>query len=374
MGPGARQCAAAPSVLSTVAVMIIRALDACGVDGRALAARAGIDMAALRDPNSRQPFVAMTRLWKLAAKATGDPCFGLWASRFVNETTYHALGFAVVASRTLHEAFERYVRYNRLVSGGVARYQVRRIGEREQLLYVPLKGQPRPADEAIDAALSQAVRTARMLSGEKVNPLAVRLERSEPCPSEAFRKVFRAPVQFGQSENALEFSAADMNEPLATGNAELARHNDEAAARYLARIDSGHVSNRLRSWLVGRLPCGEPTEGAAARALGMSLRNLQRRLHEEGTTYRETLNGTRRQLAHGYLEERRGSVTEIAFLVGFSDSNSFSRAFRRWTGQSPRAYLQRVVLAARAARAEGMTPSIFWLADSTSSSATKSSG
>jgi AraC-like DNA-binding protein len=75
----------------------------------------------------------------------------------------------------------------------------------------------------------------------------------------------------------------------------------------------------------------------------MSLRSLQRRLQEEGTTYRETLNGTRQEIARTYLEERRASVTEIAFRLGFSDSNSFSRAFRRWTGQSPRAYCQRLV-------------------------------
>ena len=70
----------------------------------------------------------------------------------------------------------------------------------------------------------------------------------------------------------------------------------------------------------------------------MSLRNLQRRLHEERTTYREALNDTRQQMACAYLEEGRTSVTEIAFLLGFADTSSFSRAFTRWTGQSPRAY------------------------------------
>jgi AraC-like DNA-binding protein len=110
--------------------------------------------------------------------------------------------------------------------------------------------------------------------------------------------------------------------------------------RYLARIEHERVSNRLRSWLADQLADGEPAEEAAAQALGMSLRSLQRRLQEEGTTYREILNGTRQEMARAYLEERRTSVTEIAFRLGFSDSNSFSRAFRRWTGQSPRAYCQ----------------------------------
>lgn len=186
-----------------------------------------------------------------------------------------------------------------------------------------------------------------MLSGGKVNPVAVRLERPEPSPSEPFRKVFRVPVQFGQRENVLEFAATDLDERLVTGNAELARHNDEVAARYVARIEHDHVSNRLWTWLIDNLAGGEPTAEAAARALGMSLRNLQRRLREEGTTYREALKGTREEMARAHLEERRTTVTEIAFLLGFSDPNSFSRAFRRWTGQSPRAYSPRLAAKAR---------------------------
>jgi AraC-like DNA-binding protein len=328
---------AAPTVLGSLALMLVQALEARGLEGRALAARAGIDPAMLDDPNYRYPIAATTRLWRLAVEATGDPCFGLWASRFVSQTTFHAFGFALIASRTLREAFERFVRYGRLVSD-VAEIQLRRVGEREQVRFVPFKGQPRPADEAIDATLCLIVRLARMLSGGKVSPVAVRLERPEPSTSEPFRKVFRVPVQFGQRENVLEFAASDLDKGLPTGNAELARHNDELVARYLARIDYAHVCNRLRGWLIEQLAGGEPTEEAAARALGMSLRNMQRRVQEEGTTYREVLSRTREEMARAYLEEGRTSVTEIALLVGFGDTSSFSRAFRRQTGLSPRAY------------------------------------
>jgi AraC-like DNA-binding protein len=72
----------------------------------------------------------------------------------------------------------------------------------------------------------------------------------------------------------------------------------------------------------------------------MSLRNLQRRLEEEGTSYRKALNETRRDIARSYLDEGHTSVTEIAFLLGFADTSGFSRAFRRLTGLSPRAYIQ----------------------------------
>ncbi len=330
---------AAPSVLGTWTLTVVRALDARGVDGRAVGARAGIDVATLDEPDRRHPIATTTRLWRLAVETTHDPCFGLWASRFVTPTTFHALSFAVFASRTLREAFHRFGRYGDLVSEA-ARFELLDAGERVDFRLVVPDGPGRPADEAIDAIVSLVARTARMLSEGKVMPVAVRLKRPQPSPCEAFAKVFRAPVRFAERENVLEFAAGDLDERLPAGNVELARQNDEVVARHLARIESARVCSRLRSWFIDRLPAGEPGEEAAARSLGMSLRNLQRRLEEEGTTYRDALNETRREIARARLEEGRTSVTEIAFLLGFADTSSFSRAFRRWTGVSPRAYLR----------------------------------
>jgi AraC-like DNA-binding protein len=181
-----------------------------------------------------------------------------------------------------------------------------------------------------------------VLSERKVTPVAVRLKRPAPSPCEPFAEVFRAPVRFKERDNVLEFAARDLDERLPAGNAELARQNDEVVARQLARIESASACRRLRRWFIDQLPAGEPIEEAAARSLGMSLRNLQRRLEEEGTTYRKALNETRREIARSCLEEGHTSVTEIAFLLGFADTSSFSRAFRRWTGVSPRAYTRRL--------------------------------
>src|SRR5690606_4145779 len=136
-------------------------------------------------------------------------------------------------------------------------------------------------------------------------------------------------------ETSIEYRSSDLDARLGGGNVELARHNDEVVARYLARIEREPGTSRLRSWLIDKLSAGEPSQQAAAKAMGMSLRNLQRRLAEDGTTYREVLSETRRELACSYLEEGRLSVTEIAFLLGFSDTSAFSRAFRRWTGEAP---------------------------------------
>ena len=93
----------------------------------------------------------------------------------------------------------------------------------------------------------------------------------------------------------------------------------------------------MQSRLIQRLPAGELDQNAVARSLNISLRSMQRKLKEEGTSFRRLVDETRRQLAEQYLKDSTLVVSEIAYLLGFAEVSSFSRAFRRWTGHAPRA-------------------------------------
>jgi len=179
----------------------------------------------------------------------------------------------------------------------------------------------------------------RILRGDSgFNPTAVSLQRPEPNGAGAFQRMFRAPVSFGQVLNAIDYRRVDCDERLPSANAELARQNDEVAMRYLSRLKEASVSLRVQQALLKALPDGAPEKGKVARELGMSARNLQRHLAEEGTSFKGLLNDARVTLARNYVAEGRLSVTEIAFLLGFADTSTFSRAFKRWTGKSPRDY------------------------------------
>jgi AraC-like DNA-binding protein len=340
--PDAAGAGGAPSVLASWTRTIIRALDARGIDGRALAARAGIDLKRLDDAEARYPMTATRELWRQAVTATGDPCLGLYVARFVNYTSFHALGAAVLASGTLRDAFTRLVRYGRIV-GDAATPRLDDRGTRVRLVLAPT-GLAQVPDEAIDALLALLVRVARLLSDRRqLSPLCVELARAAPTPSEPFRDFFRAPITFGARTNLLEFAAADVDARLPAGNTDLAHRIDEVLARYVARLDDRQILSRLRAVVVERLPDGEPSQSAVARALGVSVRTLQRRLAAEGASYQAILDGARAELARIYLAEG-WSVTEIAFTLGFSDTSSFSRAFRRWTGTAPSARRSRIAL------------------------------
>jgi AraC-like DNA-binding protein len=152
-----------------------------------------------------------------------------------------------------------------------------------------------------------------------------------------YERLYRCPIVFDAGEDALVFDAELLEQTLVMANPELARHNDEAVREYLARIDHGSVIDQVRSQLVNRL-ADRPTPQMVARALGMSQRSLQRRLHEHGTSYETVLGEVRKELACAFLREGRYAVGELAFMLGFEDASAFARAFRRWMGVSPSAY------------------------------------
>lgn len=327
----------APSVLGGWARTVVSALDARGLNGRELAARAGIDVQTMRlnDPMVRCPISATTRMWRLAVEATGDPCFGLTVSRFVNYPTFHALGAAVLASSTLGDALRRVVRYSRIISDAATLRLVDRDDGSEFILDVA--DGVETADEALDAFLSLVVRAARTLRDDRLfGPRRVDLVRPIPTPSEPFRRFFRVPVRFSAPANVLEFAREDLETPVPAGNAELARRFDEVLLRYSSQFDDALLVSRVRACITERLPDGDPSQQRVAQALGMGARTLQRRLADEGTSFQAILNDTRAELARAYLKDG-WTVTEVAFALGFQDMSSFSRAFRRWTGSAPRA-------------------------------------
>jgi AraC-like DNA-binding protein len=325
------------TVLSSWCRIIRKALDASGLDGMALVREAGLDPKLLDNPNARYPVEQTSKLWRLAVRETGDPCFGLKVASQVTHGTFHALSYSIAPSSTLRDAFERMERYSYILSDA-ALNQFRRERDGYHFILTPQVDLP---DESVDAFVSLYVRMCRSLSGDRnFSPRRIELRRAKPSNRACFDKVLRAPLRFGAARNALVFSHADLERPLEAGNRELAREHDEIARRALDRVKPKNTIARVELVLLDRLPRGEPSQADIAAVLFMSARTLQRKLAEDGMTYKEILDAMRRKLALSYLAEKRYSASEITYLLGFSDASSFSRAFRRWTGTAPSKFRQ----------------------------------
>jgi AraC-like DNA-binding protein len=193
-------------------------------------------------------------------------------------------------------------------------------------------------DESSDALMAMIVRLCRLIRGAEINPLRVTLRRQTPSCTKAFSQVFRAPVEFSARRDRLVFDREELSQPLLTANTELARANDQIVIDYLAKFDRDRVTMRVRSMLLEQLATGSATQESIARGLNLSARSLQRKLHEEGTTYKQLVDDTRRELAAQYVKQSQLSINEITYMLGFSEPSNFTRAFKRWTGESPSEY------------------------------------
>lgn len=325
------------TVLTAWTSTLLRALADRGIDGERLAADAGIAEADLRDPDRRVPLAASTRLWHAAIAATGDPGLGLDVSRFVRPSTFYTLGHAVLTSPTLKDALHRIARYSTLTADTA----VATTEESPDAITLVITWRPNSepaADEAVDAIVACIVRSARFMLDRGVAPVALALERPMPIDTAPFERLFRCPIRFGAPSVRLSFDQATAGRPVAGANAEIARLNDDVTAAYLGRHEPSTAVRRLSRVLTDLLPGGEPTIHPAASMMNTSARTLQRQLQEEGTTFRAVLRDVRRDLAVAHLLAGDRSVTEITYMLGFSETPAFSRAFKQWTGFAPTNY------------------------------------
>ena len=307
------------------------AMDAAGCDGRPHLAYAGLDLKALNHPALRCSLDLSIQLWESALEATGDPAFGVKAGSYVNATTFHSVSGAIAASSTLKEAFERVHRYSFALSDAVEYEFVR---HRKEYIFV-IEPTIEVPDASVDCLVATYVRMCRSLIGRDFAPIRIELSRSSPANLDDYEMILRAPITFNASRTRLVLDAECIERRLERANPSLARRQDELALRYLRHADLANIPVRVRDVLMQRLPYGESSERVVATLLNLSVRALRQKLVDSGKTYKDMLDDTRREWALAYLGKSDGSIDAAAYLLGYSSTAGFFRAFRRWTGLSP---------------------------------------
>ena len=329
------------SALSSWVLLLAKAIDSYGCDSEELFARAGLDHSRLRDPLARFPAAAVLKLWPIAVEATKDPGFGLTVASFWHPTTLHALGYSWLASNNLEEAFDCTVRYTRLVNTAAqGAISIEVSADSYRLTIGMVKFNPDPTDASVDAVLAMLLIMCRAAYGSKFKLQRATFQHGAPSSLERFDDLFQAPVLFSQAENALWIDPEIVREPLATANPELVRINDRIATDYLAHLDHDDLGMRVRSKLIEHLPGGHISEADIASSIHVSQRSLQRKLKEQGMSFSQLVESTRRELGLQYVRDPQYSFNEVAFLLGFTEPANFSRAFKRWYDKSPSQFRQ----------------------------------
>ena len=324
-----------PTSLASLSGALTEALVShYGIDPAPLYEEAGLNPAMIGQAGVRYPFSRIARLWELALAATGDRSLGLVVGQHCRPTTMQILGFAWLASTTLERALDRWCRYHRIAStAGSVEWR----DEGDCRVY-RLRAAPGVRNIPIvvgEAGLAAILTMCRRASYPDLAPVWVRLRRPDPGQHERYVDFFHCPVSFDAGENAIAMRFEDLRRTLPAGNPDLAAGADRLLDRMMAEVDEGETTSRVRQLLVQHLSAGNLTEAEVARQLNRSVSTLQRDLRGEGTTFRQLLEGTRRDMAVRLLKNEGRSIGQTAFMLGYSDQSTFTRAFRRWHGMSP---------------------------------------
>ena len=326
----------ANTFLATFGLVGLRLLELHGVDRQRLVAGLGIASPAPQ-AHDRLPSTLVDRGFELACAQIDDPAFALRAASCWHPSNLGTLGYAWLSSGTLRTGLRRLVRYSRTLG---TQASCRCVDEPQGLRFIfdPQRGATDVGYVIADFWLALLLDLCRTNYGASLQPLAVSLRRPQPADSAPYRDFFGCAVDFGAAEDSFVLARDVVDAPLPTANQALAATFDVILAEQLAALDEADLATRCKGYLLQQLTSGTPAENDLASALGMSRRSLQRRLGELGASYQQLLDETRYGLARRYLDSATKNVTEIAFLLGFSEQSAFCRAFKRWSGRSPTAY------------------------------------
>lgn len=322
------------STIASWPLLIWKTLDAEGIDPKPVFEQAGIDASLMDKQGHRFSLEHMTKLWKLAADASSHDCFGLEAGKHWHPTTFHALGIAWLSSQTLEDAFSRLARHIAMVSTAATAELIKNSRDYEFRITAKEAATDINA-HAIIAGLTSTMIMSRQSSGNALNAGGLTLSFADKGFQAPLTDFFGCDVTFGQDHSGLTLDKETMETPLLSANLELLASTEQIIADYLQRIGKNDLLADIRVEMMRQLPTGNMTDDSIADAMHMSTRTLQRRLAEFGLKYRDLLEKIRLELAERYLNDPNYSITEISFLLGFAETSSFSKSYKKLTGQTP---------------------------------------
>jgi AraC-like DNA-binding protein len=337
----------APGVIAASATGVVSWIERLNGDVDRIFGEAGIapEMAGL--PTLVLDLHSFCRLFEESARSTQSDNFGLWFGvkfdpRDLGLWGYAALSAPTIGSAltTLVELFPLHQQSSSMRLGrdanGLMRFEYRieapAILERRQ---------------DAELTLGQIVSFMRTSLGARWAPDEVHFEHPRPEGWREHEQAFGAPVYFSRPSNALLFKADILRIPMPTHDPRLMVAMRHCLEQIGARQDlRARISDQVRAAVRARLAEGVPSLDEIAAELRLAPTHIQRELHYDGLTFMGLIEATRRDLALTYLRQRQLSLSEIAFLLGYSELSAFSRAVRRWTGSSPRSVRANLLRAA----------------------------
>lgn len=302
------------------------------------------DVGILEDPYAELDLRQYIAIFEEAAVLSRDPFFGLRLGQEIEIEQFGPLGIVILAAGTLGKALRAWARYSSTWQSGTATEIISK-GDVWECIYQICDDTIRPRRQDTEFTLALVCRLFHAAVGRQWAPLGVQFEHAAPESFETsaarrlYQRAFRCPVEFCSTSNRILVDRGDLDSPTAGAYHGLAPHV-EHLLRTLEHAERSPQSlgERVTRLIRNRLGYQPITVPIVAAALGLSRRTLQRRLESEGTSLRAIVQECRRGRAEAMLADPKRQVTTVAHSLGYADTAVLSRAFKTWTGITPRTY------------------------------------
>lgn len=331
---------ALPTVSNQLFWNLFGALAALGADVEEIRRRCAKTFGDVETADGRVPVSTLNEFWTSVVEVTGDPAIGVRVGSLARPDSYGPVGEVLKASATLGDALLKTARYLKLWNESVV-FSILIEDDRAfiwQRSTAPEFRHPASAD----AVLALILVLSRQLTGQHLVADEAHFAHPAPADVTAYEELFEGKLGFGKTEYGLVVPPDILTLPIRT--------QDSAARDRFARIAdelvqglpvSGGHAQRAAEIILRELNGGNPTMKNVASELGLHPKALMRHLKSEGTSHRELLDSRRRELAGRYVGASSLGLTEVAFLLGFSDASAFNKSFRRWYGVAPSTFRAR---------------------------------
>lgn len=322
----------------TVIRTIFQTATSFGAAFDTLCQMSGISPEEISDSENMVEWEKAALIWVPLLKLSGDPLIGLHVGMGVNKLLHGMVGFLIQSSKDIDQALQLLCLYGHMVSPMVEyRYTVNDVAILEMTQNkMWLMKHPEPARHANDFLFAALVNTFNALSGNRMIPLRIELAYEMREISE-YRKLFGCEVLFNKDANRIIVSKEDVSTSILTSDQSMFQLFNSIVADKQALLETNSTVENLKQVLFMQFKGRIPTIEEAASALNMTPRNLQRKLLQEQTTFRDIAGEIRKEIAIQLMQNPAIKISEISDILGYSDLTAFRKAFKTWTNATPRA-------------------------------------
>lgn len=314
--------------------MTYQAMQKAGLDTAAIFSSVNLPNE-LPDLTVRRDNSTQHRFWDAAERVSVDPDIGLRIGGLMRPFRGQIMEYLFLSSPTFGEGLRRTIRYHHLLTDAL-RFELRIDHE-----IAVLAGLDHPVRHYQECAIAIFLNFFRYVSDDEFRPDEVWLRRGEGADAEHYQRVYGCPVRLDMPESCIRFSARLLERPSPAAEPQLFAMHEAVAERYLTDFKKRELIDQVEQELGGLLEQGTVGLEIVAAQLGKSPRALRAELQQIGTHFNEVVAAYRERLARRLLSRTQESIDQIVYLTGFSEPSAFTRAFKRWTGETPTDYRRR---------------------------------